>query len=218
MSEAAVEAIILAINALGCGILLFVSGVAQKIMNDMEPLEFKKFMNLLGRAAMSDPFTVAIATIPLFAIVYYFVAFGFAHGWFAAGIVIWMIGASITKITNLPIYNWLGKPENADLEELREKRRMLGLGNASRVDHVAFRYPHGVPVQRRRNCCRRCGMRHYRLSVAVARAQIHANFSIKCLRAIGSFLSKRRLDGCLHSFVCRQFIARDDRSGVAESK
>jgi hypothetical protein len=55
MSEAAVEAIILAINALGCGIPLFVSGVARKIMNDMEPLEFKKFMNLLGRAAMSDP-------------------------------------------------------------------------------------------------------------------------------------------------------------------
>ena len=55
MSEAAVEAIILAINALGCGILLFVSGVARKIMNDMEPLEFKKFMNFLGLAAMIDP-------------------------------------------------------------------------------------------------------------------------------------------------------------------
>lgn len=54
MNETAVEAIILAINALGSGILLFVSGVAQKIMNDMEPLEFKKFMNSLGRAAMSD--------------------------------------------------------------------------------------------------------------------------------------------------------------------
>ena len=65
MSEAAVEAIILAINALGCGILLFVSGVAQKIMNDMEPLEFKKFMNILGRAAMSDPFAVAIELPPV---------------------------------------------------------------------------------------------------------------------------------------------------------
>ena len=133
MTETAVQAIILAINALGCGILLFVSGVAQKIMNDMEPLEFKKFMNILGRAAMSDPFAVAIATIPLFAIIYYFVAFGFAHRWFTAGIVIWMIGASITKITNLPIYNWVGKPENTDPEILREKRRMLALGNASRA-------------------------------------------------------------------------------------
>jgi len=44
-----------------------------------------------------------------------------------------MIGASITKITNLPIYNWVGKPENTDPEELREKRRMLALGNASRA-------------------------------------------------------------------------------------
>jgi hypothetical protein len=133
VSETAVEAIILAINALGSGILLFVSGVAQKIMNDMEPLEFKKFMNSLGRAAISDPLAVTIATIPLFAIVYYFVAFGFTHWWFTAGIVIWMIGASITKITNLPIYNWVGKVENTDLEELSKRRRTLALGNASRA-------------------------------------------------------------------------------------
>jgi hypothetical protein len=42
MGEVAVEAIILAVNALGCGILLFVSGVVQKMMNGMEPLELKK--------------------------------------------------------------------------------------------------------------------------------------------------------------------------------
>ncbi len=112
---------------------MFVSGVAQRIMNDMEPLEFKKFMNSLGRAAMSDPFAVTIATIPLFAIVYYFLAFGFTHWWFTAGIIVWMIGASITKITNLPIYNWVSKLENTDLEELNKKRRTLALGNASRA-------------------------------------------------------------------------------------
>jgi len=133
VNETAVEAIILAINALGCGILLFVSGVAQEIMNDMEPLEFKKLVNSLGRAAMSDPFAVTIATIPLFAIVYYFVAFGFTHWWFTAGIVIWMVGASITKIINLPIYNWVGEPGNTDPEELSKKRRTLALGNASRA-------------------------------------------------------------------------------------
>jgi hypothetical protein len=133
VNETAVEAIILAINALGCGILLFVSGVTQRIMNDMEPLEFKKFMNSLGRAAMSDPFAVTIATIPLFAIVYYFVAFGFTHWWFTAGIAIWTLGASITKITNLPIYTWVGQPENTDPKELINKRRRLALGNASRV-------------------------------------------------------------------------------------
>ena len=93
MSETAVEAIIFALNALGSGILLFVSGGPED--NERHgAIGFKKFMNSLGRAAMSDPFAVMIATIPLFAIVYYFVAFGFTHWWFTAGIVIWMIGAS----------------------------------------------------------------------------------------------------------------------------
>jgi hypothetical protein len=133
LSEVAVEAIILAINALGCGILLFVSGVVQKMMNGMEPLEFKKFANVLGRTAMSDPLAVTIATIPIFAVIYYFVAFGFNHWWFTAGIAAWMIGSAITKVTNLPIYQWVGQPGNVDPEQLRKKRHTLARGNAWRA-------------------------------------------------------------------------------------
>lgn len=129
MNQTAIEAVILAINALGAGILLFVSGVGQNLMNDMEPLEFKQFLNALDRAAMSEPFAVAIATIPIFAIIFYFVEFGFDHRWFTAGIVLWMIGSSITKITNMPVYKWVGDSHNTDPEELRRKRRTLALGN-----------------------------------------------------------------------------------------
>jgi hypothetical protein len=133
MNETAVEAIILAINALGAGILLFVSGVAQRMMNELEPVEFKKFENALGRTAMMDPFAVAIATIPIFAVIYYFLAFGSKHTWFTAGIVVWMIGSSVTKVVNLPTYNWVGDAKNVDPEELKKKRHMLGLGNAWRA-------------------------------------------------------------------------------------
>ena len=133
MSEVAVEAIVLAINGLGCGILLFVSGVVQKMMNEMEPLEFKRFANVLGPTAMSDPLAVTIATIPIFAVIYYFAAFGFNHWWFTAGIVVWMIGSTITKVINLPIYEWVGRPENVDPEQLRKKRHTLALGNAWRA-------------------------------------------------------------------------------------
>jgi hypothetical protein len=133
MTETAVEGIILAINAVGCGILLFVSGVMQTMMNEMEPTQFKKFANILGRTAMSDPIAVTIATIPIFAIIYHFVAFGFNHWWFTTGIVAWMIGSTITKVINLPIYEWLGESENVDPEQLRQKRQGLARGNAWRA-------------------------------------------------------------------------------------
>jgi hypothetical protein len=133
MNEVAIEAIILTINALGCGILLMVSGVVQRIMNEMEPLEFKKFLNALDRTAMSSPFAVSIATIPVFVVIFYFVTFGFGHWWFTAGIVLWMIGASITKITNMPVYSWVGDPKNTNPEELKKKRHTLQLGNNGRA-------------------------------------------------------------------------------------
>ena len=56
MTQLIAEVLILAINALGAGILMFVAGVAQKIMNELDELEFKRFLNQLDKAAMSDPF------------------------------------------------------------------------------------------------------------------------------------------------------------------
>ncbi|WP_407146681.1 hypothetical protein [Bradyrhizobium sp. ORS 86] len=133
MNEAGVEAAILAMNALGAGILLFVSGVVQNMMNDMDELAFKDFARTFLRTATSDLFTVTIGTIPILAVIFYFAAYGFHHWWFSAGIVIWIIGSSITKIINLPVYNWIRDTGSADADELRKNRRRLQLGNVSRA-------------------------------------------------------------------------------------
>ena len=129
MTQTGVEAAILAMNALGAGILLFVSGVVQKVMNGMDELAFRDFAQMFLRTATSDPFTVTIGTIPILAVVFYFVMYGFHHWWFTAGIVIWMIGSSITKITNLPVYNWIRNPDSNDVGELRKQRYTLKRGN-----------------------------------------------------------------------------------------
>jgi hypothetical protein len=129
MDEAGTEAAILAMNALGAGVLLFVSGVVQRILNDLDEPAFKQFAQELVQTATSDPFSVTIGTIPIFAVVYYFARYGFHHGWFTAGIVIWMIGSSITKITNLPVYRLIRDPESNDPFVLREQRKRLQAGN-----------------------------------------------------------------------------------------
>jgi hypothetical protein len=102
MNEAAAEAVILAINALSAGILLFVSGVVQRIMNDMDELAFKKFAQTFGRTATNDPFAVTIATIPIFAVIFYFVMYGFDHWWLTVGIVVWTIRPALRRLPTCP--------------------------------------------------------------------------------------------------------------------
>jgi hypothetical protein len=133
MNETTAEILILTINALGAGILLFIAGVLQKIMNDMDEAAFKKFVNALDRTAMSDPFAVTVATLPIIAAVLYFPIYGFGHWWFTAGLVAWLIGSGITKVTNMPVYKWLSDPNNTDPQRLRQKRRTLQLGNNLRA-------------------------------------------------------------------------------------
>src|SRR5579859_1229184 len=133
MTQPVAEVLILAINALGAGILMFVAGVAQKIMNELDGLEFKRFLNQLDRAAMSDPFAVTVATLPILAAVAYFVAYGFGHWWFTAGFVVWLVGGTITKVTNMPIYQWVADPKNTDPDQLRQKRRKLQQADNARA-------------------------------------------------------------------------------------
>lgn len=133
MTETSAEILILTINALGAGILLFVAGVIQKIMNDMDAPTFRWFLNKLDRTAMSNPFAVTIATLPVIVVIFYFVVYGFNHWWFTAGLIVWMIGGTITKITNMPVYKWVGNPKNTDPEELSKQRRKLQFGNTLRA-------------------------------------------------------------------------------------
>jgi len=125
--------LILTINALGAGILMFIARVVQTIMNDMDELEFKRFLNRLDRAAMGEPFAVTVATLPFIAGLLYFIAFGFDHWWFTAGFVVWTVGSIVTKITNMPIYQWAADPKNVDPQELRQQRHKLQLGNNIRA-------------------------------------------------------------------------------------
>jgi hypothetical protein len=133
MNESVAEALILAINALGAGILLFIAGVIQPVMDGMAEPDFKRFMNALGRTAMSNHFAVTIATLPIIAAVLYFISYGPYHWWFTAGFVAWLIGSSVTKITNMPVYKPVGDPNNNDPEELRKGRHTLRIGNNLRA-------------------------------------------------------------------------------------
>lgn len=133
MDETLAEILILTINALGAGILLFIAGVLQKIMNNMDEPAFRRFLNALGKTAMSNPFAVTVATLPIITAVLYFSFYGFSHRWFTAGFIAWLIGSGITKVTNMPVYKWVGNPKNDDPEELRKQRRKLQLGNNFRA-------------------------------------------------------------------------------------
>ena len=112
---------------------MFIAGVVQKIMNDLDELEFKRFLNQLDKAAMSDPFAVTVATLPIIAAVGYFVAYGFGHWWFTAGFLVWLVGGTVTKVSNMPIYQWVADPKNNDPEELGKHRRKLQLANNVRA-------------------------------------------------------------------------------------
>ena len=128
------EILLIIPTAFCAGFLMFVAGVIQGAMNDMDEAGFKRFMASLYRHAVRSPYAIIVSSVTFVGAVPYFIFFGFGHGWFTAGIALHTVTSIVSKSLNLPIYNRIAALESGDAERLREERRKLQ--NANRVRAV----------------------------------------------------------------------------------
>jgi hypothetical protein len=133
MSSSFAEALILAVNALGTGLLLFVALVVQKVMNEMNELDFKRFLTVLDKKAERSIYAISVSTLPLLAAIPYFIFYGFHHWWFVSGVAVWTLASVMSKFLNLPLYRWIEAPENSDPTQIRAKRSQLQRANRIRA-------------------------------------------------------------------------------------
>jgi hypothetical protein len=127
------EIIILIPTTLAAGFLLAVSGVIQKVMNDMDEVTFKNFLTRLEYRAMRSPFAMSVSLLTSIAAIPYWIIYGFNNWWYTAGLVMWFVAAIASKILNLPIYKKVKELTNSQTEELKKERRKLKTANSVRA-------------------------------------------------------------------------------------
>lgn len=115
------------------GFLLFIAGVLQKVMNDMDEADFKHFLDLLDKRAMRSPYAISSSTITFVGALPYFKRYRLSNPWFAAGIVVYTLASVVSKCLNLPIYKKVGELSASDTDQLREARRKLQPANKIRA-------------------------------------------------------------------------------------
>jgi hypothetical protein len=157
--------------------LLFVSGVVQKMMNGMEPLEFKKFANVLGRTAISDPLAVTIATNS------HLCSDLLLRGVRFQSLVVHRRHRRLDNRLrhyegHPPAHLSVGRAagECRPRSATEEASHARAGERVARLAHASFCRHDGMPVQHRRNrdCHRR--VRHHRLPVALVGTQIHTEW------------------------------------------
>jgi uncharacterized membrane protein len=128
-----IEILILIPTTLAAGFLLAVSGVIQKVMNDMDEIAFKYFLTRLEYRAMRSPFAMSTSLITSIAAIPYWIIYGFHNGWYTAGLIMWFVASISSKILNLPIYKKVKELSNDQMVELKEERRKLQTANSIRA-------------------------------------------------------------------------------------
>ncbi len=133
MTRDFIEILIIVATTIEAGLLMFISEVIQKIMNELDEATFKHFLGRLEHYAMRSPTAMAGSLLTTIACIPYFIFFGFNNWWFTAGIVVWFLSSVASKIFNLPIYKKVGSLNNMDTAELKEERRKLQTANIIRA-------------------------------------------------------------------------------------
>jgi hypothetical protein len=132
MTQTFVEILLLVPTALGAGFVIFVAGVIQGVMNDLDEAAFKRFLTLLKTRALRSPYAIGVSSITFVGMVPYFIYYGFSNRWFTAGLALWVITSIVSKATALPIYARVEALESSDVSRLNEERRKLQIANIGR--------------------------------------------------------------------------------------
>lgn len=134
MSLEFAQALILIPSSLCAGLLLFISSVVQKLFDDFEVPEFKWFLTKLVYHAEHSPYAIIVSVLTVAAAIPYWLFYHLDSLWFSAGLALWIIAQSASKLLNLPIYNRVIKdiPET-DIEQLRAQRKKLHFANFTRA-------------------------------------------------------------------------------------
>jgi hypothetical protein len=133
MTRTFAEILIIIPTVLGTGLLMFVAGVIQGVMNDMDEAEFKSFLTSLYKHAIRSPYAVTVSLITFVGAVPYLIFYGFQNWWFIAGLILWTAASVASKIFNLPIYQNVMTAKSNDRARLKEERRKLQSANILRA-------------------------------------------------------------------------------------
>jgi hypothetical protein len=128
-----VEILLLVPTALCAGFVVFIAGVIQGVMNDLDEAAFKRFLTLLHTRALRSPYAIGVSSITFVGMVPYFIYYGYSNVWFTAGLILWVIASIVSKATALPIYAKVDVLESSDVSRLKEERRKLHKANILRA-------------------------------------------------------------------------------------
>ncbi len=129
MTKTIVETLLFTSVATNAALLIFFAGVFRRIMNAVDEATFKNLTELLIRYSSKSPFMIIILNIPLIIAIPYFYFYGFSNWWITAGITLWLVAGSISKILKLPLYKSISLLKSDDVVQLKEVRQKVNKGN-----------------------------------------------------------------------------------------
>jgi hypothetical protein len=129
MTKTFAETLLFASVATNAALLIFFAGVFRKMMNAVDAATFKNLTELLVRYSSRSPFMIIALNLPFIGAIPYYYFYGFGNWWITAGLILWLVSGSVSKIIKLPVYKAISTLNSDDAVQLNEMRNKVNTGN-----------------------------------------------------------------------------------------
>ena len=138
MTKNLLESLLFASVAINAALLIFFAGIFRKMVNAVDEATFKSIIALLFRHSSRSPFMILALNIPLILAVPYYFWYGFGNRWITAGLALWLVAGSLSKIYKLPVYKTLASLQSTAVVEIKKERVKFNAGNVFQAILYSF--------------------------------------------------------------------------------
>ena len=123
------EILLFSAVTMNAALLTFIAGVLRRVMDDMDVVKFKAFVNSLACYSKRSPFMLALLNSPFVGAIVFIHFYGLGDRWIITGLAIWFVAGSVAKIIKVPVYKKIAALDESDAGCLRTERKRLNNGN-----------------------------------------------------------------------------------------
>lgn len=123
------EILLFSAVTMNAALLTFIAGVLGRVMDDMDVVKFKAFVNSLVFYSKRSPFMLTLLNAPFAGAIVFIYFYGLGDRWIITGLAIWCFAGSVAKIIKVPVYKRIAALDERDVDRLQTERKRLNNGN-----------------------------------------------------------------------------------------
>jgi hypothetical protein len=129
MTKNFIETLLFSTLAINAALLFFIADILKKMLHSIDKVTAKNLITSMVRFSSKSVFMILMLNLPFLLAIPYYWCYGFGNTWITAGLALWMVAGSLSKVYKIPVYKRLAALDVSATDDTANQHRKFDQGN-----------------------------------------------------------------------------------------